>query len=1161
MNRQKPFFLLHCAAALFVALAFSNCSRTAQSEVDRFNGMAYAYHYRDLDSTFAYAMRAYRLSSDYDAGRAEALNNLAFVSIARMDYKRAYELLNDAMDQTDNEIELLVSDVQHMRLCQRQSKNKNFYTYRERANTRIRRIEEEKAMLSERQQQRLVYAISEMAIVESTYFYYVGLEDQSVEALQRIDPNGPVVKDTAQLLNYYYNVGSGGIVREPSKLETGQTEFEYLMRCYLLSRQFDFPYWEANALQGLSEHLSDAELRTYLKANNPQEMNFVNDYHMPDSLLAGNLAQQSLQLFMGYGDVYQTAGAYRTLAECYWALGDYPSALFCLNSALQNNRAVESAPDLVASIREQLSLVFSAMDDKPQSDYNRNVYLDMQEKTRQDRQLEARAEQLGRSAGQLNIMIAAVVVMIVLVIGLLVLFDYLRRKNRQRYSMDDLMKPLEQWKLDNEREEQQAEEAFEKVEEQTRIVELQIDNNKRRNLELRAKVELVNSITPLINRMVNEVERLTSDQEPESVRQERYTYIAELTDQINAYNDVLTQWISMRQGELSLHIESFRLQELFDIVARSRMSFQMKGIDLVVEPTDAVVKADKTLTLFMVNTMADNARKFTGHGGRVTISGKQTADSVEISVSDTGCGLPEDELARVFTHKVAEESATAAGSPRRSHGFGLMNCKGIIEKYRKVSAIFKVCTINAESKSGAGSRFYFRLPKGLLRLWWLGLFALNGYGYASASPQLLQKAMAFADSAYTANVNGNYRDALACADSCRSMLNTLYRQLSPQDMDTLVAWGENAAQAAELDWLHQGLDIDCNVILHMRNESAIAALALHDWALYTYNNKVYTQLFRENSADSTLPDYVRMMQKSETNKNVAIIILILLLLSIFPAYYFLYDRQRRSYSRCMECITAINEVLLSNANPREKLDRITQTWDSKGSVSGLGNRLQPLTAIVEQIKEALSMSIEHDEERKGNMDLATDELRRAEMDNSKLHVSNSVMENCLSALKHETMYYPSRIRQLIDGTDSNLSALKEVVGYYRELYSILSAQATRQTEGIRRMDKDLLAYLFDLLRKISNSKTLRFEETETDKLYMTVEIALPSVLLTEKQRAELFTPLTCDLRYLLCRQIIREIGELTNARGCGIVAAEGSEGTIIKITLTKTIWKISKSLL
>lgn len=122
------------------------------------------------------------------------------------------------------------------------------------------------------------------------------------------------------------------------------------------------------------------------------------------------------------------------------------------------------------------------------------------------------------------------------------------------------------------------------------------------------------------------------------------------------------------------------------------------------EPTEAVVKADRVLTLFMINTLADNARKFTSQGGEVTVSASEQDDYVELSVRDTGCGMAPEQLAHVFDHKVIGD-----------HGFGLMNCKGIIEKYRKMSQLFSVCQLSAESQQGRGSRFFFRLPKGVKR--------------------------------------------------------------------------------------------------------------------------------------------------------------------------------------------------------------------------------------------------------------------------------------------------------------------------------------------------------------------------------------------------------------------------------------------------------------
>ena len=280
---------------------------------------------------------------------------------------------------------------------------------------------------------------------------------------------------------------------------------------------------------------------------------------------------------------------------------------------------------------------------------------------------------------------------------------------------------------------------------------------------------------PLIDRMLNEVSRLTKNNESKTLRCERYDYISELTDKIIDYNNVLTQWIQLRQGTLSLRIESFRLQNLFDIVGKGRMAFQLKGIALEVVPTTDYVKADPVLTLFMINTLADNARKFTDRGGRVQISSESTDDYVEIAVTDTGLGIDAKELEHVFDRKMIVENTET-----QSHGFGLMNCQGIINSYKKASKIFSVCMLGAESEKGRGSRFFFRLPKGIVRSIVI-LFAAfisiasfatgREHSLINKTNAFLAKADAYADSAYYSNINGQYRRTLAFADSSRVYLN------------------------------------------------------------------------------------------------------------------------------------------------------------------------------------------------------------------------------------------------------------------------------------------------------------------------------------------------------------------------------------------------------
>ncbi|MCD8297996.1 MAG: DUF5112 domain-containing protein [Prevotella sp.] len=1136
---------------------FSACtSRHVEREVDKLNYFSYTFHYKDLDSASFYAKRALMLCGGYKSGRAEAYNNLAFVHIARMEYDEAATLLDSVYLSTDNQIELLVSDIQNMRLCQRKSRNRMFYDYRERAIGRIKRIEEDTFSLSPHLQRRFIYAKSEFSIVNSTYYYYVGLEKQSAEAFAKIDPYGEILQDTAQYLNYLYYVGSGGVILDRSAEETSQIEFEHLMKCYLLARQVGYVYWEANSLQAMSVHLVVESERKFLIENNPLAIGYINQDNMPDSLLAGYLAQKSLDLFTKFGDVYQIAGAHRTLALCYFELADYTSSLICLENALLDKR-IEQAPDLVASLREYLSLVYSALDDKNNSDINRNAYLDLQEETRQDRQLEARASRLERISMQLNIMIAFVIILILAVIILFFLFRYLRRRKDRGKTIDNLLVPLRQWERANDDNINKLFERHEVINESLSIMSLHIENDKKRFLDNKAKISLVNNVMPFIDRIINEVRRLECGNETEEKRNKRYKYVVELTDYINEYNDVLTHWIQLQQGQLSLHIESFSMKELFDMLAKSAISFQLKGVTLDVVPTDAVVKADKILTLFMLNTLADNARKFTMEGGKVTLRAEQKEEYVEISVQDTGIGMSEEEMAGIFERKVYN-----------GHGFGLMNCKGIMDKYRKYSKIFNVCGLFAESKKGKGSLFYFRLPKGVMRALVLitVLFNMITLSYAAnvvdsitfcdeaANSEYLVMAGAYADSAYYCNVTGEYSRTLEFADSVILYLNEYYAALHSERDQFMVINEDGKDNPAELEWFRNDVPTDYDVILDIRNESAVAALALHKWELYKYNNKVYTQLFKERSADKGLSDYCLMMQKSSTNKYIAIVLLILLFIVVVIVYYFYYYRHVLFFRFCMERVDNINKILLSVADDEQKLEAIMSVDTRKYP--------EPLKNIIIQIKNALQRSKDMRNAQHQNIELAEDVLSRMCYEDEKYYVCNNVIDNCLSTLKHETMYYPSKIKQLVENQKDNIHAISEVVIYYKELYSILSQQVQGQTESVAfeckslslkehfgidgyvKGDKVLLRYMFDILKKQCGITRSDINVSSKDNKYIAFNVHCRNMRLGGEQCQNLFIPSVENIPFLICRQIVREIGELPNLHACGITAETTERGGV-----------------
>ena len=1152
--------LLPLAVAALLSVACSDTGNRA--EVDRLNEVSYSYHYRNLDSTRAYAKRALELSQNYDDGRAEALNNLAFVEIARMNYARAFTILTSIPEQTDNQIEQLVSDVQLMRLCQRRSENKNFYHYLQHAQDCLKRIHEDEGLLDERQRARLIYARSEFAIVYSAYLYYLGQLRQSTEALMSIDAGGDVVRDTAQLLAYYYNVGSGGILSGTTHERVVQAEFDNLMRCYLLSRQYHYRYWEANSLQAISEHLQNDDDRRRLTADNLQEIDFVNVDQMPDSLLSGNLAQRALTLFVAYGDVYQISGAWRTLSTSYRNIGDYNSAYACLTNALEKDTAINAAPDLVASIREQMSIVCSAMGDKQRSDYNRNIYLDLQERTRQDRQLEARAEQLSFSLRQLDFMIVAVIVLIAIIIGLLSYFGYLRHKQRRMVSTDKLLAPLDEWKQKCEAKYEEKQEEIEETEDEASMKKSQKEHYGEISVEQRTKIMIASSVVPLINRLTREFDIVSEENCTPESRDEHLAYAGQLVDSIAECNQQLTKWICLKQGGLQLNIKSFMVKDVFDVIRRNATDYLRHGITLHVDDNDAVVKADPVLTLFMVNTIAENARRYTPEGGEVKVTAEEADDYVEISIADNGSGMSKEQLDGLFTRKIIKDSTN--DKTEGGHGFGLINCKGIIDKYRKTSSIFSVCSISAESEVGQGSRFFFRLPKGVKRMLTVAVLLVCQCVMTLASTERFNniadmetRARAYADSAYNCNIKGQYKRTVVFADSCIRLLNRIYPERIPnasRRKRLMTLNGDYPAVAAELQWFRDSVKANYGTILDLRNETAVAALALRDWNLYSYNNAVYIQLFRECSADNTIASYVKTMQQAESNRSVAMIMLIVMFVSIFPAYYLLYYRHRMYYRLCVDKIAEINRVLTDETIPsEEKLKRIDTLWpeDSPGKNAKrtADRRPKELHNVVKAIRNSVEEDLNREREMHEQEELAKDALRRQTMECDRLYVSNSVVDNCLSSLKHETMYYPSRIRQVLDSgelTPEVLVSLRELANYYRMLYTALINQAVHTRYRICSMDEILtmMNYLFAILKRKNGGVPPLRSTTPYGNSYVQLTATLDRC--TERVNShKLFTPYTDDFDYLVCCQIMRDIGDFTGMRASGIQAYYDADARLV----------------
>ena len=93
-----------------------------------------------------------------------------------------------------------------------------------------------------------------------------------------------------------------------------------------------------------------------------------------------------------------------------------------------------------------------------------------------------------------------------------------------------------------------------------------------------------------------------------------------------------------------------------------------------------------------------------------------------------------------------------------------------------------------------------------------------------------------------------------------------------------------------------------------------------------------------------------------------------------------------------------------------------------------------------------------------DIESAHEEARRASWEDNQLHVQNMVLDNCLSTIKHETIYYPNKIKQIIDKLNSQIlnseeekegvETITELIDYYKSIFTVLSQCASRQLEEV-----------------------------------------------------------------------------------------------------------------
>jgi two-component system sensor histidine kinase SenX3 len=234
--------------------------------------------------------------------------------------------------------------------------------------------------------------------------------------------------------------------------------------------------------------------------------------------------------------------------------------------------------------------------------------------------------------------------------------------------------------------------------------ELQRVNKIRRDFVANVSHELKTPATSL--RLLAESLERTIDEDPVQAR----LFAAQLKKETERLSQLITDLLDLTRLESQEGVENPVLVDvrsvLMSVLARMRRVARRKNITLqwkrFGKAAHYTVRGDETQLTSMFTNLVDNAVKYTAPGGRVEVTGGFEDSEIVIRVSDTGIGIPEGKLPRIFErfYRVDKARSKETGGT----GLGLSIVKHVAENHGG--------RVTVESTLGEGSTFTVYLPRG-----------------------------------------------------------------------------------------------------------------------------------------------------------------------------------------------------------------------------------------------------------------------------------------------------------------------------------------------------------------------------------------------------------------------------------------------------------------
>lgn len=198
----------------------------------------------------------------------------------------------------------------------------------------------------------------------------------------------------------------------------------------------------------------------------------------------------------------------------------------------------------------------------------------------------------------------------------------------------------------------------------------------------------------------NYAELIKMDSIKDEQRREYAQSIVEASNKLSNLVSNILKLSKLENQKITPEMKSYDVcRQLCDCVILFEDAWEEKKIELEIDMDDrAMINADESLLELVWNNLLSNAIKFTESGGTITIREVLNDKQIEISISDTGCGMSKESMKYIFDKFYQGDTSHS----KEGNGLGLAMVKRVIELLDG--------EINVSSEEGKGSTFTVKLP-------------------------------------------------------------------------------------------------------------------------------------------------------------------------------------------------------------------------------------------------------------------------------------------------------------------------------------------------------------------------------------------------------------------------------------------------------------------